>query len=102
MIVWTRGSWDWSWNYRDVSIAHWQRSRYWGQGFLPARFWFFNVRPSSVVWIIVSWKLSLKECLFLDEEARFVCWGKLFKARLHSETLIVGELIVPPISGILM
>jgi len=102
VIVWTRGSWDWSWNYRDVSIVHWQRSGYRRQGFLLARFWFFNVRSSGVVWIIVSWKLCLKECLFLDEEARIVCWRKLFKARLYSETSIVGELIVPPISGILM
>jgi len=41
---------------------------------------------------------------FLDEEARvmIVCWMKLFKASSHSETLIVGELSVPPISGILM
>ncbi len=41
---------------------------------------------------------------FLDEETRviIVCWMKLVKANSHSEALIVGELSVPPISGILM
>ncbi len=41
---------------------------------------------------------------FLDEEARviIVCWMKLLKASSHSETSIVGELSVPPISSILM
>jgi len=41
---------------------------------------------------------------FLDEEARVIIvhWMKLFKASSNSEISIVDELIVPPISGILM
>jgi len=66
MIIWARDRWGWSRNYRDFSIVHWQRSRYWRQGFLSARLWFFKVRSAGVTHIIgiVSWKSSLKECFF--------------------------------------
>jgi len=53
-------------------IAH-ERSRYWEV--LEARIfvgmsWFFSVRSTGLVRVIVGWKSSLKECFFLDEESQ--------------------------------